>query len=80
MDEIAMMAIECDDRWQVYFRLQDLNIPCQCKSHQPLLVNIQSAQALVQVCGVVKRFSTPRSDLCDWLNHCFSLPSFRLDF
>lgn len=72
---LAMTVVECSDRWQVYFRLQELEIPCECKSYQPLLVDIQSAQALIQVWSVVKRISTPRSALSEWLNQCLRLPS-----
>lgn len=75
-----MTEVDCGDRWQVYFRLQELDIPCQCKSYQPLLVDIQSAQALIQVWSVVKRISTPRSDLSAGLNQCLRLPSPQLDF
>ena len=76
----AFVTVECGDRWQVYFRLQELEIACQCKSYQPLLVDIQSVQSLVQLWSVVKRVSAPRSDLAQWLNQCLSLPSPRLDF
>lgn len=75
----TFVPVECGDRWQVYFRLQELGIPCQCKSYQPLLVDIQSAQSLIQVWNVVKRVSTPRPVLAQWLNQCLSLPSPPLD-
>ena len=77
---VNMTAVDCGDRWQVYFRLQELEIPCQCRSYQPLLVDIQSAQSLVQVWSVVKRVSASRSDLSEWLNQCLRLPSAQLDF
>ena len=70
-----MVPVECGDRWQVYFRLKELEIPCQCKSYQPLLVDVQSAQSLVQVWSVVKQVSTPRLELAQWLNQCWHLPS-----
>ena len=75
----TFVPVECGDRWQVYFRLQELDIPCQCKSYQPLLVDIQSAQSLIQVWSVVKRVSTPRNVLSEWLNQCLRLPSPQLD-
>lgn len=76
----TMTTVDCGDRWQVYFRLKELDIPCQCKSYQPLLVDIQSAQSLIQVWSVVKRVSTPRSVISEWLNQCLRLPSPQLDF
>lgn len=71
----TFIPVECSDRWQMYFRLQDLEIPCQCQIYQPLRVDIQSVQSLVQVWSVAKRISTPRSDLAQWLNQCLRLPS-----
>lgn len=75
----TFVPVECGDRWQVYFRLQELGIPCQCKAYQPLLVDIQSAQALIQIISVVRRVSTPRTDLAQGLNQCLRLPSPQLD-
>lgn len=77
--ESTFTTVDCGDRWQMYFRLQELGIPCQCKSYQPLQVDIQSAQALVQIWSIAKRIATPRADLAQWLNQCLRLPSPQID-
>ncbi|WP_036028294.1 Asr1405/Asl0597 family protein [Leptolyngbya sp. PCC 6406] len=71
----TMIPIDCCDRWQVYFRLQELDIPCHCQSHQPLQVKITTPQAALQVWTVVRRCSTPRPDLAQWLDGCWHLPA-----
>ncbi|NEQ97879.1 MAG: hypothetical protein F6K30_14360 [Cyanothece sp. SIO2G6] len=70
-----MIQVDCGDRWQAYHRLQELDIPCECRSYKPLLVDVSTAQACVQVWSVVRRTSTSRLDLAQWLNRCLALPS-----
>ena len=70
-----MIPVECCDRWQAYFRLKELGIPCQCEGYQPLLVDMHTAQGVIQVWSVLKHVSTPRSELVRWLDQCWQLPS-----
>lgn len=67
------MTVECCDRWQVYFRLQELGIACQCRPHQPLWVDITSPNAALQLWSVVRHVSGSRQDLAQWLDHCWQL-------
>jgi len=59
------------DKWQVYLRLQQLDIPCDCGIEQPLRVKVQSAAAAVQVWSVVKQLTAQRQELTFWLNCCW---------
>ena len=68
-----MAIVQCQDRWQVYHRLKDLDIPCRCRSHQPLRVEVNSAQSAILVWSVVMQISRPRQDLVQWLNHCWRI-------
>lgn len=68
-----MAIVYCEDRWQVYHRLKTLDIPCWCRSHQPLKVEVNSPQAAIQVWSVVRQISKPRQDLVQWLNHCWRI-------
>jgi hypothetical protein len=61
------------DRWQVFHRLQALDISCQCGTHQPLLVQIENPQAAIQLWSVVKQCSASRGELIDWLNRCWQM-------
>ncbi|MGD1909067.1 MAG: Asr1405/Asl0597 family protein [Leptolyngbyaceae cyanobacterium] len=65
--------IECCDRWQVYFRLQELDIPCQCQAHKPLSAEVRTADVALQIWSVVNRVSRPQKELATWLNHCWTL-------
>ena len=66
----AIVEIQCDDRWQVYFRLQELDVQCWCAAHQPLTVRVDSAIALIHVWSVVKQ-TEARSQLIEWLEACW---------
>ncbi|PZO54181.1 MAG: hypothetical protein DCF15_11980 [Phormidesmis priestleyi] len=69
------VAVHCEDRWQVYHRLQELEIDCQCQSFQPLQVHITTPTAAVQLWSIVKSISDPRTVQIDrltqsWLKPC----------
>ena len=68
------MAIDCEDRWQVYHRLQELDISCECSGFQPLKVHVQTATEALQVWSVVRRVSQPRLDLAVALMQSWRLP------
>lgn len=61
------------DRWQIYRRLQELKIPCQCSTGKPLTVSIETPTAAVQVWSVARQPSIGRSQLINWLDRCFTL-------
>jgi len=68
-----MMKIDCVDRWQTYFRLRELGIPCRCQAHQPLEVDVSSPQSMVQICSVLRQSAQTRSELAQWLETCWGL-------
>ncbi|MDA0268229.1 MAG: hypothetical protein O2890_09855 [Cyanobacteria bacterium] len=74
-DRPLLTEIDCCDRWQVYFRLQELDIPCQCRAHRPLSVDIRTATMALQVWSIVNRVSRPHQELATWLNQCWALKS-----
>lgn len=62
------------DRWQVYQRLQELDIPCWCETNQPLRVEIDNPTAAVQLWSVMRQLSASRQDLIwtleySWQSH-----------
>lgn len=69
--------IKDTQRWQIYRRLQELKIPCHCSTNQPLVVEINSAGAIAQLCSVVKQSTASRSELINRLNKCWRLRSKR---
>ena len=60
------------DRWQVYQRLIELDIPCYCAINQPLQVELSSSQVAIQVWSVVRQFTSSRQDLICNLENCWS--------
>ena len=68
-----LIEISCEDRWQVYRRLQALEIPCQCAAYQPLKVPLQSVVMTIQVWSVVRSVIASRQTLSAWLEACWQL-------
>ena len=58
-------------RWEVYRRLQELEIPCECNTESPLLVSIATPTAAIQVWSVVRQVTTSRHELASWLEDCW---------
>ena len=71
------VEIDFNQRWGVYHRLQELGIPCNCFSNQPLQVEIDNPRAIAQLSCVVKQSTASRSELIDWLDNCWKLKSKR---
>ena len=67
-----MVKIDSCDRWEAYFRLQELGIACECKSYQPLRVNVTTAGEAIQVWCVTSRLARSRQDLATWLEGCLT--------
>lgn len=58
-----ILEVNWADRWQVYQRLRELDIPCWCESNQPLQVEIINPLAVVQLWSVMRQFSVSRQDI-----------------
>jgi hypothetical protein len=68
-----IVEIAASDRWQVYRRLQELAIPCQCGTNQPLTVQINDVATAIQLWSVVRQLTVPRCELAFWLEHCWKV-------
>ncbi|MBD2514299.1 hypothetical protein H6G93_04625 [Nostoc sp. FACHB-973] len=66
-----VVVVNWADRWQVYQRLKELDIPCSCLTNQPLQVEISSATAAVQLWSVIRRFTASRQDQIWTLECCW---------
>lgn len=58
-------------RWEVYRRLQELEIACWCGSGQPLQVQIDNAVEATQLGSVLKQFTAPKHELVGLLENCW---------
>jgi len=63
------------DRWSIYQRLQELNIPCACPTDGTLRVDVNHATALVLARSAIRQFMTSRADDIDWLDRCWETPA-----
>ena len=61
------------DRWQVYQRLQELDIACSCTLEQPLQTQIHSPADVLQVWSVIQQITAPRQELVSWLKRCWKV-------
>jgi hypothetical protein len=59
------------DRWRIYYRLQELMIPCWCLPDGTLRVEVSDAIAAILLRSVVQQFLASRKDLVIWLDRCW---------
>ena len=59
------------DRWQVYQRLQELDIRCWCETNQPLKVEISNPIAAIQLWSVIRQFTISRQEMIYTLEDCW---------
>jgi hypothetical protein len=59
------------ERWAVYHRLQELDIPCDRPMNRPLKVSISSPTAAMQLWSAVKHVTAPRQELVRLLENCW---------
>lgn len=70
---VLTLAVNPSDRWQVYARLQELEIQCWCSHHHPLQVALSSPGAAMQCWSVLQQFTASRQTLIDYLKTCWQL-------
>jgi len=71
---LSDITVSCEDRWQVYHRLQELDIDCQCGGFKPLKVTLQTPTEALQLWSIVRRVSEPRQALVAALNQSWQTP------
>ncbi len=66
---VVGVGVDWADRWQVYQRLQELEIKCWCEPNQPLRVEIDNPLAVVQLWSVMQQLTASRQELICYLEH-----------
>ena len=74
---VHTLGINNTERWSIYHRLQELEIPCRCSTDLPLEVELDNPSTIAQLCSVVKRSTASRSELIDRLDRCWKIKSKR---
>ncbi|MCU0538064.1 MAG: hypothetical protein MUD14_29610 [Hydrococcus sp. Prado102] len=59
------------ERWAVYHRLQELEIPCDRPTHRPLKVEISTPTNAMLLWSAVKHVTAPRHELVRMLENCW---------
>lgn len=69
----AKTTVEIDrvNRWNVYRRLQELDMVCECGCDRPLTVAIHTPADALQVWSVVQATSQTKQSLADHLERCW---------
>ncbi|RMF68492.1 MAG: hypothetical protein D6742_04950 [Cyanobacteria bacterium J069] len=67
------IAISRGDRWQVYHRLRELDIPAYCLPEGILRADIATPAAALQVRSVVFQVTAPRWELVELLERCWRI-------
>lgn len=68
-----IIKINKSERWIVYRRLQELEIPCRCGTNQPLSYQLNDVTSAIQVWSVVRQLTVPRRELASWLECCWRI-------
>ncbi|NEO30771.1 MAG: hypothetical protein F6K36_10125 [Symploca sp. SIO3C6] len=69
-----VIEITACDRWQVYRRLQELDIICSYRTNEPLSYQVNEVTAAIQVWSVVRQLNLPRREIVAWLEKCWQCP------
>jgi hypothetical protein len=67
-----VLSISLCDRWQVYQRLQELDIPCTRLEDGRLQAEVNdSLTTILQVWSVVFQLTASRQQIVNWLEQCW---------
>lgn len=67
------IAIAQGDRWLLYTRLRDLQIPCWCLKDGSLWAEVEQCSTVILIHSVMRELFAPRQELVDWLNRCWQM-------
>lgn len=71
------VEIDCQNRWVIYHRLQELDIACDCSAYKPLTIQIDTLEKAIQLWSISRRVSQPHQQLIGELEKCWQLYSYR---
>ncbi|MCS6814197.1 MAG: hypothetical protein NZ772_11635 [Cyanobacteria bacterium] len=71
MSTTYVVSVPRIERWQVYYRLQELMIPCWCLPDGSLRVEVQNGINALLLRSVVQQFIASRQELVTWLRRCW---------
>ncbi|WP_341531155.1 Asr1405/Asl0597 family protein [Nostoc sp. UHCC 0302] len=66
-----VLQIPLCDRWRIYYRLQELMIPCSCPPDGSLRVQVNNLLEAILIRSILMQFLASRHELVDWLERCW---------
>lgn len=72
-DLAQVVEVNGTERWSVFQRLRELEIPCWCEPNQPLRVYLSDTHATVQFWSVSRQLNAKRQELVQWLEQCWQI-------
>lgn len=69
---VNIASVPRSERWRVYYRLQELKIPCWCLPDGSLRVEIQNGTGALLLRSVMQQFVASRPEAVDWLERCWN--------
>ncbi len=71
IERAEFVEVTGSERWPVFQRLRELEIPCWCEPNQPLRVHLSDSHATVQFWSVSRQVYASRPELVLWLEQCW---------
>lgn len=68
----VLETIDSVTRWNVYYRLRELEVSCQIKYNKPLSVQINTITEVLQFRSVLRHMTASRRECLDWLEKCWN--------
>lgn len=72
MSTTYVVSVPRVERWQVYYRLRELMIPCWCLPDGSLRVEVQNGMHALLLRSVVQQFIASRQEMVTWLGRCWN--------
>lgn len=66
-----VLEVKWSSRWEVFRRLQQLDVECKCSTNEPLLVDLYSPTTAIQIWSVLRQWNISRRELINWLDDCW---------
>jgi hypothetical protein len=70
---IKLIDLHQPERWQLYQRLQELDIECYCSGCQPLLMHLEGAFSALQAWSAMRQMYCSNDCLRNWLEQCWKI-------
>jgi hypothetical protein len=71
VDHSQVLMLPFGDRWQIFHRLQELEIPCTYRPEDGLRVDISTPVNAIQLWSTLRQLNTSSRQLAQWLEQCW---------